>query len=167
MYTYCLFCRTDKVRYIACETQDMFGCRSLVPKQVQHTWSRGKMVNRIRDLFPGYLFLYSEEPLAISCFWQIPGVIRCLRSSDEYYHLSGTDDAFAGYILESRGIIGKTRVLERDNRLELGPEAFGGAKVSILRVDRRAQRMQIEIRFARQTIRTWIEFEIVSEKESE
>ena len=167
MYTYCLFCRTDKTRYIACEARDLTGCRTLVPKRVQHTWSQGKMVNRIRDLFPGYLFLYSEELLEMSRVRQIPGVIRCLRSSDENYHLAGADDAFAGYILEARGIIGKTRVLEKDHRLELGPEAFGGAKVSILKVDRRAQRMQIEIRFARQMIRTWIEYEIVHEEDME
>ena len=44
--------------------------------------------------------------------------------------------------------------------LEIREDAFRGANVRILKVDHRAARMQIEIRFAREPVRTWVEYEI-------
>ena len=39
--------------------------------------------------------------------------------------------------------------------------AFSGVTARILKVERRLSRMQIEIPFARQLVKTWVEYEIV------
>ena len=162
MYTYCLFCETGKSKYVAGEATVLFGCKVIIPKQIQHTWSKGQMINRIRELLPGYVFLYSEELIHPSWTFRIPGVIRFLRTTDQKYELTEADEAFALFLLQADGVIGKTKVVRgEDGRLEISGESFKGAKVTILKVDHRAQRMQIEIWFAAQRIRTWIEYEEV------
>lgn len=160
--TYCLYCEAGKSGYVAVALKAKTGCQAIIPKQVQHTWDKGKMVNRIHNLLPGYLFLYSEEPLEISNCQRTQGVVRCLRDGEGAYELQGKDEEFALFLLEKKGIIGKTQVTEKDGILEIGPKSFGGANVMITKVDRRNTWMQIEIRFLRQIIRTWIEYEIVS-----
>ena len=67
MYTYCLFCETGKCGYVARAVMQRIPCRTLSPKQVQHTWSKGKMVDIVHDLLPGYVFVYAEgQPLDIA-----------------------------------------------------------------------------------------------------
>lgn len=167
MYTYCLYCEAGKSGYVAVALMAKLECQAIIPKQVQHTWDKGKMVNRIHNLLPGYLFLYNEEPLEIFALLKTPGVIRCLRSGEGSYELQGTDEEFALFLLGKKGIIGKTQVTEKDGILEITPQSFRGADVNITKVDRRNTRMQIEIRFLRQMIRTWIEYEIVKPEEKE
>ena len=167
MYTYCLYCECGKSSYVGGALHAILGCQTIIPKQVQHTWSRGRMINRIHDLMPGYLFLYHEEPINISICQQMQGVVRCLRTTDGQYELQDTDKSFALVMLERKGILGKTKVFEKDGRLEITPKSFREAKVQILRVDHRNSRMQLEIHFLRQTIKTWVEYEIVKPEEEE
>ena len=162
MYAYCLFCETGKCRFIVREVMGLLACTAISPKQVQHTWSKGRMVDRIRDFLPGYVFVYSEEKLEISQVRYIPSVLRCLKSSDLCYELAGADEAFARMLLDQGGMIGKTPVYEEDQQIRLTEGAFAGVNARILKVDHRAQRMQIEIPFARRLVKTWIEYEIVS-----
>ena len=166
MYTYCLFCETGKSMYVAREVKALFKCRIIIPKQIQHTWYRGEIVNRVRELLPGYVFVYSEIQMRQTLLYRVPGIIRCLRTTDKKAELKGADEAFALFLLESDGVIGKTKVIREGDRLEIGPESFRNANVTILKVDHRARRMQVEICFAAQTVRTWIEYEEISPEEA-
>ncbi len=164
MYTYCFFCVTAKCRYIACEIKAILGCRVISPKQVQHTWSKGEMTDRLRDLLPGYLLLYSETPLSperiMTCRY-LPGVLRCLRTKEQSFELAGNDEAFAMMLLRQDGVIGKTLVYEENQMIRLTEGAFSGLQAKILKVDHRAHRMQIEIPFVKQLVKTWVEYQIV------
>lgn len=62
MYTYCVFCETVRCDYVARTAEQTLHCKSVSPKQVQHTWFQGKMVDVLHDLFPGYVFMYTDEP---------------------------------------------------------------------------------------------------------
>jgi len=160
-YTYCLHCATDKVRYVSAAIQALSpACHALIPRQVQHTWKDGKMINRLQRLFPGYLFLYDEFPLPMYDYRYLPGVIRVLRTTDEAWELSGPDESFALFLLEKDGVLGKTKVLQENDILTLPEDVFGGADARILKVDRRARRMKVLIHFARQEIATWLEYEV-------
>ena len=158
---YCLFCETDKVRYISCYLRDLYACTVVIPKQIQHTWSGGRMTDTERDLLPGYLFLYSEEPLDGTLLCRVQSVIRCLRTTDGKFELQGADEEFARMLLSRNGIIGKTPVYQVGQKIRIRDGAFAGLQTSILRVDRRAGRMQIEIPFANQKIRTWVEYDVI------
>ena len=166
MWTYCLFCETVKCDLIARSIERDFGCIAISPKQIQHTWSRGKMVDIVHDLLPGYVFVYAEqEPLDVRCAQSIQGVIRCLCTTDKRNELSGDDEIFAMMLLHKNGVIGKTKVYEEGQRIRICEGVYEGLETRILKVNRHKGRMQIDIPFANRHIRTWVEFEIVKSTE--
>lgn len=164
MLAYCLFCETVKCDIIAKNAEIRMKCTAISPKQVQHTWTKGKAVDIVHDLLPGYVFLYAEDgPLDISRVRSIQGVIRCLCTSDGQYELTGSDEQFALMLLKNHGVIGKTQVYEEGQRIRICEGAFEGLETKILKVDRQKKRMQIEIPFANMPVKTWVEFDLVKE----
>ncbi len=162
MYTYCLFCETTKTGFIARTVSEMTGCKALRPKQIQHTWAKGGGTRDVvNDLMPGYVFLYCDEKADVSILNALQGVIRCLSTTDGEYELTGQDEQFAMMLLEKDGVIGKTQVYQEGQIIRIAGGAFEGVTAKILKVERRLSRMQIEIPFARQLVKTWVEYEIV------
>lgn len=167
MLTYCLFCETTKCDFVARVAEALFPCQAIVPKQIQHTWSKGDMVNIVRNLLPGYLFLYSDEPLNMGMAWVIQDVIRCIHGNREKYELEGSDREFALLMMERGGVLGKTKVYEKDGVLQISPKAFKRVRTEILKVDHRASRMKISFTFAGKPVQTWVEYEITDEHEEQ
>ena len=165
MYTYCLFCETGKCDYVARAAMQAFPCRAISPKQIQHTWSKGTVIDREHDLLPGYVFLYFEEPLRFPQeLRKVDRIIRCLRNTDLAYELTGSDDEFARMILQKDGVLGKTQVTETDGRFTLADDTFQAIPTRILKVDRRNHRMKIEIQVTGKAVQTWVEYEIVQKE---
>ena len=168
MYTYCLFCETVKCSTIARRAGQMFDCRAISPKRVQHTWDKGKRIDRINDLLPGYIFLYSDTKLTdISALRTVDGYIRCLKGSEDGLELTDGDEQFAMMLLQQGGVIGKTKVYKEGQRIHVCKGAFEGVHAEIVKVDHRNGRMLIEIPFAKRVVRTWVEYEIVESDEPE
>ncbi len=120
MYTYCLFCETGKCGYVAKTLAKRLSCRAIYPKQIQHTWSKGKMVDIEHDLLPGYVFLYLEDmPLNVASLYQVQGIIRCLSSTDKQFELTGSDESFAMMLLHKDGVIGKTQVYKEGQMIRI------------------------------------------------
>lgn len=162
MYTYCLFCETSKTAFIAKAAAEITGGKALRPRQIQHTWAKGGGTRDVEnDLMPGYAFLYCDEKADISRLHMLQGVIRCLSSTAGEYELTGQDEQFALMLLEKDGVIGKTRVYREGERIRIAGGAFEGVKAIILKVERRLSRMQVEIPFVNQKVKTWVEYEIV------
>ncbi len=163
MYCYCLFCETGKCDFVAHAAMQAFPCRAISPKQIQHTWSKGETTDRVHDLLPGYVFLYSEEPMNLpEDIRKVDRIIRCLRDTSREYALKGQDEEFARMIYRKDGIIGKTEVTEKDGRFTIADETFRNLHAEILKVDRRNRRMKIEILFTSNRVQTWVEYEIIS-----
>ena len=105
--------------------------------------------------------IFEEEKPEIAAFRRMNGVIRCLSDTEKRYELAGDDEAFALALLKKDGVIGRTQVYQEGDRIRIAEGAFEGLESRILKVDRRHTRMQIEIPFNRQMIKTWVEYEIV------
>jgi len=166
MLVYCLFCETVKCNYVADKAEHEFCCKAISPKQIQHTWSKGKMVDIEHDLLPGYVFLYTEDgPLDIDRIQAIRGVIRCLCSSDKEYELTGEDEKFALMLMHNNGIIGETKVYQEGQIIHICEGAFEGLETRIVKVNRQKKRMQIEIPFASTFVKTWVGFDIINNPE--
>ena len=166
MKVYCLFCETIRCGYVARSIERVFGFRAISPKQVQHTWSEGRMVDIEHDLLPGYVFVYLEDgTLDISRLRSIQGVIRCLTASGSGYELSGSDEQFAMMLYHSGGIIGRTKVYREGQMIRICKGVFEGVETKILKVNRHKSRMQIELPFAHMLVRTWVQYEIVQDQQ--
>ncbi len=162
MYTYCLFCETGKGDYVVRAAMQVFACTAISPKQIQHTWDKGQFTDRARDFLPGYVFIYSEEPIhqPQDIRRKLDRIIRSLRTTDLDYRLHGADEEFAMMLYNKKGIIGKTVVTETDGRFTITDETFRNIPAEIRKVDRRNKRMKIEMQLAGNKVQTWVEYEI-------
>ena len=89
MHVYCLFCETNRCRIIAKFIENTAHVRCFAPQIVQRKWVKGVPEAVMHDWLPGYVFLYSEEP--IKPYFDVSGIIRWLEHSE----LAGNDLAFA------------------------------------------------------------------------
>ena len=164
MNAYCLFCETEKCDFVAHAVKQVYECEAISPKQIQHTWDKGRFVDREHNLLPGYVFVYSEEEILApqDIRRRLDRIIRCMRDTGMEYRLQGGDRDFALMILRKGGVIGRTEVTETDGRFAITDETFQGIPVEILKVDRRNRRMKIEMLVAGKQVQTWVEYEIVN-----
>ncbi len=162
VYTYCVFCLTQKCTNVAIQVQQIFDCKVIRPKKEQLKWVKREAIRETHDLLPGYIFLYSEHELENTYMLrEILGVIRCLSDQEHRYLLQGNDEAFALMLFEKNGVIGKTKVYEEGDRIRICDGAYAGLETKILKVNRRNMRMLIQIPFAGMQVETWVEYEMV------
>lgn len=166
VYTYCVFCSTQKCGKVAIQAQKLFGCKAIRPRREQLKWVKREAVRETHDLLPGYIFLYSDHELEHThLLREIAGVIRCLSDQEHRYILHGNDEAFAMMLYEKNGVIGKTEVYKEGEKIRICDGAYAGLETSILKVNRRNMRMLIRIPFAGMQVETWVEYEMVKSAE--
>ena len=83
MYAYCLFCRTQRCKVIAQLMEIRGAYRAFSPQIIRKQRKQGENVKRQFDLLPGYVFVYSEEPMTdYREFFGMDGVIRRVGKTD-------------------------------------------------------------------------------------
>ena len=138
------------------------GCRAISPKIVQRKWVKGKCMEEVNDFLPGYVFLYTDEPIRdFRTLWTVEGVLRLLGRREEGYLLSGGDLRFANAVYVNDGVIGFFKAYEEGDRIRLADESLPGYEGDIIKVDRRKGRALIVIRFDNKEVRMWIGFDLI------
>ena len=105
-HAYCLFCETQKCPTIAAIIERKMGIRCISPQIIQRKWIKGKCEEKRHPWLPGYVFLYSEDPINESLHF--PGVIRLLGNGE----LQNEDLAFANMLFERDGTLGTIQLVE-------------------------------------------------------
>ena len=157
MYTYCVFCETAKCGYVAGAAMHKLGGRALSPRQVQHTWSHGTPADIVRDLLPGYVFVYSDTPLTEgNWYWGIDGIIRRVGRTEAGYELEGADRDFAVGLLEKDGKVGALKMVKLGETVRLEDSLFDGSEGVVTKIDYRKERARVDFRFEGNDCHAWI-----------
>lgn len=165
MHYYCLHCQTQKNRQISEMLKKIAGVDTIRPQITQRRWIKGRQELVLHEYLPGYLFIYSEEPL--DSFYEINrinGVFRILGLKENGYELTGSDLAFAQMLHNMDGVIGIMRAYQEGEIVKLDNSLFGGFEGRIVRLDRRKGRAQIEFDFDESTQRVWVGYEMIERK---
>lgn len=93
----------------------------------------------------------------------LPGILRFIGEPGEGYRLEGNDERFAMKLLQCGGVLGKMAVYEEGGKLCLVSSEIRELEASILKVDRRKHRMQIQMFFAKNPVTFWAEY-VIREK---
>ena len=162
MHIYCLFCQTQKTDQITniIESATTFQC--IRPKLVQRYWKKGVEEHRIHDYLPGYIFVYSEEP--IHHFYEVmrfDGVIRKLGDSENGYELTGADRAFAEMLYHLNGTIGIMKTYKIGDRVQLAEDLYHGFQGEIVKLDKRKGRAQIRFIFDGNEQNVWVGYDLI------
>lgn len=165
MHIYCLFCMNAHVPAIRKILESAFSCTVLQASILQRKWIKGTPTDVPHDYLPGYLFLYSEEPIPDPYrIIRLEGVIRFLKYDvTDDFEIHGTDRTFAEAIYENSGLISYIPVYMEGNRLIIKNGLFKGQKAEIKKVDRRKQRLLLEFTFDNTSRAIWLGYDVVHE----
>ena len=155
MHVYCLFCETQRCRQIAAIITKDFGYQCIYPQIVQRKWVKGIPTEVRHDWLPGYLFLYSEQPIQKKL--NISGIIRFLGNGE----LEGQDLVFGEMIFSRQGIMGTVSLLQEGDRCKVADPAWSEIRGKVVKMDFGRKRCCIEFEFdgTRRTI--WVGYELL------
>ena len=167
MYAYCLFCLANQCVTVARFIRSTTSYTVIQPTFAQRQWVKGVPHEVSRDLLPGYLFLFSEQPIQqIHSILQFDGVIRFLSyGRDEQgamqLELTGDDYEFAMGLYRCDGQVNAVRVYHEGELLRLSSGLFGGMEGEILRVDHQRKRLQLRFTFKDIARTVWVGYDVV------
>lgn len=166
MLACCAYCETQRCAAVAKRLEKAFNCKVIQPKSVEHRREKGKPVDILHDMMPGYLLLYfapDQSLPSVEQFRTIDGFRYLLKYSDGTLALRGDDNAFAQLMLDKGGVIGRTKVYKVGQRIHICKGAFEGVDADIVSVDRRYSRMVVKIPFSHMEVKACVEYEMVDE----
>jgi len=124
------------------ETQLLFPRRKLMIRK------EGIHKNEIQPVFPGYIFLESEE-LSNSLYWALrttPGFYRFLPENKSPKPLGGRDLATLKHFLSFGSIADKSRVrFDEHDRIVVADGPLKGLEGKIVKVDKRKGRAKVQL----------------------
>ena len=168
MHVYCLFCLTQKCHAVASALERQFEVRAFAPQICNRQRVQGKNIDKLYDLLPGYVFVFSDKALANAMFYrENKGVIRRLGSPVDDYELTGADKDFAMKLYDTNGIVEQIKIFRVGESVCISNTLFDGCDAKITRIDHRNQRARIEYKFAGMQCFTWIACDMISEKPSD
>lgn len=163
MYHYCLFCLTQRSGIIKQLIERQYGYKVISPKIIQRHWVHGQKVEKEYQYLPGYLFVYTYEPIeSVTELRRINGVIRQLGELDTGFQLNGSDLTFSEFLLQNNGQIGPQKVYQEGDRLQLCEGLLTGMSGRITKVDRQYKRMQITFVFDGLERKVWTGYDIAA-----
>ena len=162
MYAYCLFCRTQRCVAVAKLMEVRGVSRAFSPQILRKQRKKGENLDCRYDLLPGYVFIYSDEPLTdYRLFSGIDGVFRWVGCRENGYELAGTDLDFAMKLLERDGLVGAVRICRLGDEVVLEDPLFSGCRGRVIKIDCRKERAKVEFVFDKNSCSTWVALENV------
>ena len=155
MHAYCIFAETQKCGMVAAMLRRALACECFSPAVLQRKWVKGQMLEEKHDYLPGYIFLYTEEPLR-ERLW-IDGIIRWLGDGE----LSWSDREFALGLYEKRGVIGTVKAVEQGDRVRLSDPVWAGLQGEIVKLDRGRRRCCVAFDFDGLRRTVWVGYDLV------
>ena len=124
-------------------------------------------MEKLYDLLPGYVFVYSETLLnTTQLVHGVSGIIRRLGRPEDDFLLSGGDYEFAMELYKKGGVAGALPVFRQGDKVYINDPLFNGCNGKVTRVDYKKQRARVEFTFAGTECCTWIACEFIEKEEN-
>ncbi len=156
MYAYCLFCETQKCKTIASIIERKYAIRSIFPEIIQRKWTKGVCEEKHHLWLPGYLFLYSEEPITYTI--RVSGIIRRLGDGE----LQNEDLAFANMLYAHNGVMGIIHLAEVGQHCTIDDPLWQKMEGKVIKIDRGRKRCCVEFTFDNTKRSVWLGYELIS-----
>ena len=168
MYHYCIFCLTQRAAVVQRLLEIIGNYKVISPKVEQRHWKEGKPLEKSYACLPGYLFIYSEQPITdFVTLRSLNGVIRQLGTEATGFQLTGKDYDFSKMLLGNDGIISAQKVHQVGERIELCDGLLKGMSGRITKVDRQYKRMQVVFMFDGMERKVWTGYDVISSAKAE
>jgi len=167
MKAYCLFCQTQKAMEVANILKIKGVHDAFSPQIVKKQRVQGENVDKLYNLLPGYVFIYSDTVLnTTKLIYGVTGIIRRLGSPEDEFLLSGGDYNFAMELYKKNGVVGVLSVFRQGDKVYLSDPLFNGCSGKVTQADYKKQRARVEFTFAGAKCYTWIACEFMEKKDN-
>lgn len=159
-HVYCLFCRTGAEYAICEEIRKRFpGVYPLAATQEKHRIVKGHEEIDRHIFLPGYLFLYASEPLTFDSLLRMDDIYRILGDEENAHKLQGSDQSFAEWLLKNDGLIGISRISNKNGRISIrsGPMKYFAKK--LVKLDKHTKNALVRMEFLGTVREMWLAFE--------
>lgn len=147
------------VRDMACQR------RCFVPRKKVQIRRKGDWVLETKTLFPGYLFVDTEDiESLVQELFKMEGFHTVLSIEKKYYPLSGEDAILTEKLYESEGVLDVSQGIIAGDRIIVTSGPLKGREGLIRKIDRHKRIASIEINLFNQTIRGTVGLEIVEKR---
>lgn len=167
-HVYCLFCRTGAEHGICEEIRKRFpGVYPLAATQEKHRIVNGHEEIDRRIFLSGYLFLYTNELIAFDSLLRMDDVYRILGDEGNAHELQDGDRAFAEWLLRNDGLIGISRIANRNGRIAMrsGPMKYFSKR--LVKLDKHTKNALVRTEFLGTVREMWLAFEFEDEEATE
>ena len=155
MHAYCYFCETQKCSTIAALISRTTKETCFYPGIIQRKWVKGICEEKRHDWLPGYIFLYTEEPLETQI--RLPGIIRRLGDGE----LKNEDLAFAEMLYEHKGVMGTIQLVEIGQYCTVSDPMWQKMEGKVIKIDRGRKRCCVEFTFDNIKRTVWLGYELI------
>lgn len=155
MHAYCLFCETQKCNTVATLIERTMGIRCFSPEIIQRKWTKGVCEEKHHPWLPGYVFLYTDEPLDQPI--RMPGIIRRLGDGE----LKNEDLAFANMLYDHNGVMGTIHLAEVGQYCTVDDPLWKKMEGKVIKIDRGRKRCCVEFTFDSIKRTVWLGYELI------
>lgn len=143
-----------------------------IPKRAINERRRGKIVHRISPLFPGYVFVESENLLGdLDLYWTLrttKGFIRFLGDNKKPTPISEKDLSLLRHFISFGEVADTSRVtFDENDRIVVIEGPLKGLEGQIERVDKRKGRARISLEMCNSSFHIYLGFEIIERVSTE
>ncbi|MDR0396842.1 MAG: hypothetical protein LBH66_06035 [Oscillospiraceae bacterium] len=160
-YVYCLHCVAWKQRYVASEAPKFFPCKAVNPILIKRLWKGKTYKDIVYSLMPGYIFLFSAEPMDSGRFSNLDGTLRVLQYAGGGYALSERDEQLARWLLKYDGTLGLSKAIRVGDRTRIVQGPLKDHAGTILEVNNHRRRAKLGIALNKAEWSVWMDFEFI------
>lgn len=161
-YVYCVACNAGSEATLTSDLKRKLSkVGVLYPTFDREELKNGVWATKTRPLIPGYVFVYSDSPIAPYEFYRCERVTRLLGYSEQAhseYALTGEDLDFARWILTHQGHIGVSRAMLVGDKTQIIDGPLKRYEGEILKIDRRRRSALVAVSVGEMTKNVWLSF---------
>lgn len=154
----CLFCQTGKEDRVVARIREAGLGEAFHPRRTKPLFHRGQWEDAEVSLLPGYVFVFTDEAVALNTLRALPDVIRPLTygPEDQTGALFGPDRALALWLLQQNGLVGKLDAVLEGGQVRIVGGLLRSQTGRVMRIDRRKRLVHVELEVVGSIHSVWL-----------
>lgn len=166
VYAYCVSCDAGAEAQLCRDIQSRLPYAvALFPRLDRKELHQGEWIVCVRSLLPGYVFVYTPSPVAVSTFYRCERLNRVLcyeqGNTEDIGILKGADYDFAAWVYENDGHIGISEAIQVGDKVEVVSGPLVAYQGNIVRINRKKHCALVKFYFGDVVREIWLAFDLL------
>ncbi len=120
----------------------------MIPKKIIKERKNGKWYRRVRNLFPGYIFIHGVlDEKNYKNLWQVPGLFKLLCTDREPVQIPPYEIEIFSHLFDKEDVIEESDIYMEGDEVSIINGPLTALKGKIIKVDKRKGRARVLLNF--------------------